>query len=60
MDEGEKYRKANLLLQIFLALGLALIILGVAGLINQDQGFIAGVIVIVIGAGIRQIFVSRN
>ncbi len=59
-DDPAKYRKANRFLQIGLGAGLAILLLAQAGAFNFDYGFYAGVICVVIGAGIRQIVVSRN
>ena len=59
-DEPEIYRKANRFMQIGLALGLLILLLASVGVINFDYGFYAGVICVVVGAGIRQIIVSRH
>lgn len=59
-ERPEVYRKANLFLQIGLAVGIIVLLLGGVGAMNFDYSFYAGVICVVIGAGIRQIIVSRN
>jgi hypothetical protein len=47
-------------LQIGLAVGVLVLLLGQAGVMNFDYGLYACVICIVIGAAIRQIIVSRD
>lgn len=59
-EDPEIYRKANLFLQIGLAVGVLVLVLGQAGVMNFDYALYAGVICIAIGAAIRQIIVSRN
>ena len=59
-DDPEVFRKANRFLQIGLAVGSAILVLAQMGVFNFDYGFYAGVICVAIGAGIRQIIVSRN
>ncbi len=58
--DPETYTRANRFLQIGLALGIAALLLGYAGLYNFDYGLFACVICVAAGAGIRQIIVSRN
>lgn len=57
---AEVYRKANRFLQIGLAVGIVILILAQAGVLNFDYGFYACVICVALGAGIRQIIVARN
>ena len=59
-DDLSIYRRANLYLQIFLAVGLAIFIAGAMHLFPFDYAFYGGVICVAIGAGVRQIIVSRN
>ncbi|MBS1811494.1 MAG: hypothetical protein JST84_25255 [Acidobacteria bacterium] len=59
-DNPEKYRKANLYIQVGLAVGVVVLLLGYAGVMNFDYALYACVICVVIGAAIRQILVSRN
>ena len=59
-DDPEIYRKANRFMQIGIALGSLILLLASVGVMNFDYGFYAGVICVVVGAGIRQIIVSRH
>ena len=58
--DPEIYQRANRFLQIGLALGIGALLLGHAGAFNFDYGLFACVFFVAVGAGIRQIIVSRN
>jgi hypothetical protein len=59
-EDPEKYQKANLFLQIGLGAGVLALILAQTGVLNFDYALYACVILVAIGAGIRQIIVSRD